>query len=363
VPRDNFSRRVARAAAVGGGRAYREQTPLTWYATLFVIVLLGISLVVYSRYERLHPQSVAAKSSVPPTATTEWQAALTIDDCGKVNSNLIPVSSLGGEAFTNEGNGIIIIAPGNNPDPVPYEGKNATLNAFLGPDAVTLSPTAGTPTLLSIPGKKVPVKSPTSSTSTTVPKGKKGKGGTSTSSTSSSTTSSSTTTTTTKSGKGSKGGSTSTSTSTSISTSTSSTTSTTLATKQLPPTIFKAGEKCPAGTPYAGKTAILEAMTWSSPTASQKSGKLYTSDISAIPFKNGELITIAYVPKGSPIPQPPQSARTTVKDFLISNPLATMPTTPTTTQPVVSVPSTSTPGSSSTPTSSTPASSTSTSKP
>ncbi|HEV8063254.1 MAG TPA: hypothetical protein VGP46_00420 [Acidimicrobiales bacterium] len=365
MPRENFSRRVARAAAVGSGRAYRQQTPLTWYLTVLVIVLLGVSLVTYSRYERLHPQPAAVNKGTPPTASDEWQAAVAIDNCGTVSDTLLPASGPD-EAFTNNGSGVVTIAPGNNPtDPAAYEGKNAVLGAYLTLDGVTL-----TGTLLSIPGKTVPVTTTTSSTTTTtLAGGKKGKSTTTTSSTTSSTTSTtSSTTTSTTLAKGSTGKSTTTSSSTTT-TSSSSTTTTTVKTRTLPPTVFKSGSTCPAGTPDAGKKVVLEAETWPQPTSTQ-GGKVITSAVGQIAFANGQLITIAFVPKGSTIAQPPAAARTAVHDFLIENPTATAPST--TTSIPVTIPSTVPTSSSSTSTtkpssssssSSTSSSTTSTTKP
>ncbi|MGH9169320.1 MAG: hypothetical protein ACRD0Z_00350 [Acidimicrobiales bacterium] len=316
MPRENFSRRVARAAAVGSGRSYRQQTPLTWYLTVLVIVLLGVSLIAYSRYERIHPLPKVAAKATPPTAGDEWVAAVATDDCGKLSDSLLPETSLPDEAFSNSSNGIVVIAPGNNPtDPTAYEGDKATLGAYLSTNSITL-----TSLLLSVPGKVVPVT--TTTTTTTVAKGK------STTTSSTSTTTSSTTTTTTTQPK--SAGSTTSSSSTSTST-TSSTTTTTTPTKTLPPTVLKTGTKCPAGTPMAGKTGVLEAEAWPSPTA--KSGTVYTSDIGAVRFVNGQLITIALLPKGVAIPQPPVAARKDIQDFLIENPTATAPTSTTSTIP------------------------------
>ncbi len=42
---------VARAAATGGGRTYRGQRPLNWYAGLALIVILGIGSIVIARID------------------------------------------------------------------------------------------------------------------------------------------------------------------------------------------------------------------------------------------------------------------------------------------------------------------------
>src|SRR5487761_1510477 len=83
MARGDTGKWVARAAATGGGRTYRGQMPVRWYASLFLIVILGIALIVYSRYERQHPTAAAA-----PAIGTHWYAALAFDVCGTAEPNL-----------------------------------------------------------------------------------------------------------------------------------------------------------------------------------------------------------------------------------------------------------------------------------
>ncbi|MDA8039657.1 MAG: hypothetical protein M0Z69_10965, partial [Actinomycetota bacterium] len=66
MPGDNFSRRVARAAAVGGGRTYRSQAPRGWFALLLAICLGGVALVAYSSYQRTVPPPAAVKKPQVP---------------------------------------------------------------------------------------------------------------------------------------------------------------------------------------------------------------------------------------------------------------------------------------------------------
>ena len=63
---------VARAAATGGGRSYRGQMPVKWYGSLFLIVLLGIVFVVYSRYERPEPGGRHAAGDRHPLVCGAW---------------------------------------------------------------------------------------------------------------------------------------------------------------------------------------------------------------------------------------------------------------------------------------------------
>ncbi len=289
MPGDNFSRRVARAAASGGGRTYRAQTPVTWYLVLFLICLLGVSLVAYSRYELIHPPAAAAKAVVPPTASDEWQAAVAVDICGKFVPSALPVDNLADDPLASIGAGVVRIDPGLSPEASAYEGKGADLGAYLTIEGADIAAN-----LLSLPGKPVPVT--TTTTTTTVAKG-------------TSTTTSSTTTSTTVAKKG-KGTTTS-----------SSTTTTTVLTKPGPPRNYKDGvTKCSS---KPGETVVE---TWPSPT-STKGTVVPDTAAESIPLKDGELITIAFVPKGTTIPQPPAADRNAIKTFLLEDPAGVATTT------------------------------------
>ncbi|MCU1493017.1 MAG: hypothetical protein JWO62_781 [Acidimicrobiaceae bacterium] len=59
------------------------------------------------------------------------------------------------------------------------------------------------------------------------------------------------------------------------------------------------GESCTGPLKGAG---TLEAKVWSSPTAT---GHIVTGDLTKLHLSNGEMITVAFVPKGASIPEPP----------------------------------------------------------
>ncbi|HKH89112.1 MAG TPA: hypothetical protein VKA05_09810 [Acidimicrobiales bacterium] len=336
MPGENFSRRVARAAAAGGGRSYRAQTPVTWYLVLLLVCLLGVSLVTYSRYEREHPPPSVAAKQTPPTSTDEWQAAVAVDICGTFVPSALPVDAIPTDPLAAIGNYVVRIEPGLSPDPAAFVGAKADLGGFLSIEGAEI-----TPIILSVPGKPVPVPTTTTSstTTTTTPAGK------TTTSSSTTTTTSPTTTSTTKAGKP-------TSTSSTSSTSTSTTT-TTIATRPGPPRVYKNGKDC--GT----KPGQVEVETWSSPTA--KTGHMVpAAQASTLRFTNGQLITIAFLPKGVTIPRPPAVARQAVATFLIEDPSGFASTT--TTIPIaVSTTSSTTVAGSTSSTTSTTAKSTSTS--
>ncbi len=121
---DQTGKWVARAASTGGGRTYRGQAPVNWYASLVLIVVIGLGLIAYSRYELTH---ATTSSAGPPTVGTVWHAALGIDICGTVEANLpaTPSSSTGG--FSTDGSGVVTVAPATASE----AGGNAVLGKFV----------------------------------------------------------------------------------------------------------------------------------------------------------------------------------------------------------------------------------------
>jgi hypothetical protein len=116
---------VARAGATGGGRSYRGQMPLKWYSSLVLICLLGVALVVYSRYEHQHPAP-----ATQPAIGAHWFQALGFDVCGTVQPNLpanpnASVAPIPG--IRTDGDGVIQVAPTTSKD----AGNNATLARFV----------------------------------------------------------------------------------------------------------------------------------------------------------------------------------------------------------------------------------------
>jgi hypothetical protein len=142
MARTDTGRWVARAAATGGGRTYRGQRPIRWYSSLVLIVLLGVALIVYSRYERQHPSAGSQ-----PAIGAHWYAASAYDVCGTIEPNLPanPNEASAAPGIHTAGDGVIQINPSKPAD----AGANATLGRFvqLYP-GLALSPTA-----LRLPGR------------------------------------------------------------------------------------------------------------------------------------------------------------------------------------------------------------------
>ncbi|HXA31804.1 MAG TPA: hypothetical protein VNV87_06065 [Acidimicrobiales bacterium] len=123
MPSDSTGKWVARAASTGGGRTYRGQAPINWYASLAVIVIVGLLLVGFSRYQRSHPNSSSAGA---PTTSDTWHVALGIDICGTMQPNL-PTDTSATSGFTTDGTGVITVAPKNKSE----SGGNAVLGKFV----------------------------------------------------------------------------------------------------------------------------------------------------------------------------------------------------------------------------------------
>ncbi|HVA03426.1 MAG TPA: hypothetical protein VMU64_06710 [Acidimicrobiales bacterium] len=125
MARGDTGKWVARAGATGGGRSYRGQRPMKWYSSLAMICLLGVALIVYSRYERQHPAP-----SVQPAIGAHWYQALGFDVCGKPAPNL-PANPNAAKSpipgIRTDGDGVIQVAPTTAKD----AGNNATLARFV----------------------------------------------------------------------------------------------------------------------------------------------------------------------------------------------------------------------------------------
>jgi hypothetical protein len=115
---------VQRAATTGGGRTYRGQMPVNWYATLVLICVVGLFLVGLSRYQLTHKST---SSSGPPTTSQTWYAGLGINVCGTFEANLPASTNTSKTGLTANGNGVVTIHPKNSSE----SGSNATLGKFV----------------------------------------------------------------------------------------------------------------------------------------------------------------------------------------------------------------------------------------
>jgi hypothetical protein len=116
---------VQRAASTGGGRTYRGQRPVNWYASLVVICVLGLLSIVWARYQYQNPGGAAAK--VQPTVGTTWYSAIGFDICGRQAPALPASAHNPKQGMTTDGSGVLVISPKSTAQ----SGNNAVLGQFV----------------------------------------------------------------------------------------------------------------------------------------------------------------------------------------------------------------------------------------
>jgi hypothetical protein len=111
---------------------------------------------------------------------------------------------------------------------------------------------------------------------------------------------------------------------------------------------YKNGQKCPTGTPDAGKAAVVQARSWVISTKTEKTksggteevetGGATTSKAADLKFANRQLITVGFVPKGTALPKPTGTTISALLQVLAGGqaPVATT----TTTAPAATTPTT-----------------------
>jgi hypothetical protein len=116
---------------------------MKWYASLAMICVLGVALIVYSRYERQHPAP-----ATQPAIGAHWYQALGFDVCGTIQPNLASnpnASTAPIPGIRTDGDGVIQVAPTTAKD----AGNNATFARFVASYPILKL----TSTTLQIPGK------------------------------------------------------------------------------------------------------------------------------------------------------------------------------------------------------------------
>ena len=121
---DSTGKWVQRAATTGGGRTYRGQMPVNFYASLVLICVIGLFLVGLSRYQLSHR---TVSSAGPPTTSQTWYAGLGINVCGTFEPNLPASTNKSTTGLVADGNGVVVVSPKNSSE----SGSNATLGTFV----------------------------------------------------------------------------------------------------------------------------------------------------------------------------------------------------------------------------------------
>jgi len=119
------AKKVNRAAATGGGRTAGNRTPVLWYSTIFVTVVIG-AMLVFTSASNLRDKE-AASADVPPLVNRDhWHAAYGFFLCGSWAQPLQDVAQ--------DSTGIHTHADGlihTHPFVPSAAGKNATMGKFL----------------------------------------------------------------------------------------------------------------------------------------------------------------------------------------------------------------------------------------
>ena len=84
---------------------------------------------------------------------------------------------------------------------------------------------------------------------------------------------------------------------------------------------YKNGEKCPSGTPDAGKVGVVQARAWVISTQTKNNEEVETGGVTTLKpanlkFLNRQLITAGFGPESSPLPKPPASTITALVQVL-----------------------------------------------
>ncbi len=148
MPRNSISRRVARAASIGGSRSYRQRTPIGWYSILLAVCIIGLGLIVFSRHERQvrvanssTTTSTTQANTTPPLLSDHWQVGLSVDVCGTVAN--LPRSADQTSGIITDGKGVVDIQPARaGKKASQFEGSKATLGKFLTAEGVKLTATS-----------------------------------------------------------------------------------------------------------------------------------------------------------------------------------------------------------------------------
>lgn len=138
------AKKVARAAGLGGTRAYASRPAYGYYLSVAILLILGV-VGVYNSREYLDGKTNAAGKFAPKVhQSPPWYEGFAIDECGKVLANIKTTKNPYG--LTTHGDGVITISPTE----LSAAGHNATLGKFAS--AIGLKLNAGE---LQVPGGKL----------------------------------------------------------------------------------------------------------------------------------------------------------------------------------------------------------------
>jgi hypothetical protein len=171
VAKSNSGKWVSRVGAAGGGKTYQKNRPANYYGALAVIVVLGIVLAVYSRYEYQNPVKHHSVVIQPAIGTTRY-AALSIEACGETLPYLSTDPTYKG-GFTLQLDNVIGLTPQSSSE----AGTNANLATFASeyPGLITTTSELAVPTAKNTANPKTTYKNGDVCPSTSKYPGEKGK--------------------------------------------------------------------------------------------------------------------------------------------------------------------------------------------
>ena len=137
------NKKVARAAGTGGGRTARGQRPWGFYSILIVIGLLGLSILTFSRQERIDKvNSEPGRKERPFLAgkkageeADHWHMAFGFYLCDAYRSFIPDNVQATRAGIHTHGDGVIHVEPFTIAD----AGKNATIGRFLMLAGITVT--------------------------------------------------------------------------------------------------------------------------------------------------------------------------------------------------------------------------------
>lgn len=115
---------VSRVGSAGGGKTYQRTRPGNYYGVLALIVVLGLILTVYSRYEYQNPVKKHSTAIAPVIGSTLY-TGLSIQACGKTLPFLSSDPDFRG-GFIVLNDNVIKLTPVSSAE----AGNNATLTSF-----------------------------------------------------------------------------------------------------------------------------------------------------------------------------------------------------------------------------------------
>jgi hypothetical protein len=126
VAKSNSGKWVSRVGAAGGGKTYQKSRPANYYGALVVIVVLGLALTAFSRYEYQHPHKAKSAPTVAPAVGSVQYAAIAVDNCGTLLPYLQSDTTYKGGGFLVGADNVIRLSPITSAD----AGNNANLATF-----------------------------------------------------------------------------------------------------------------------------------------------------------------------------------------------------------------------------------------